>query len=148
MTDLGATVVPAPGCESFNVSTDEYFGCLARNFPQTLWHYTGTCKMGPKSDRMAVVDPQLRVYGVRGLRVIDASIMPRITSGNTNAPVTMIAEKGADLIKADCPKCSKPRRHHFDDHNSPAPTKASYVSNVAAKTVSKTNNIQGSLLHL
>lgn len=65
----------------------------------TIYHMSGSCKMGPAYDPMAVVDPKLRVYGVAGLRVIDASIMPTITNGNINAPVIMIAEKGADLIK-------------------------------------------------
>lgn len=54
--------------------------------------------MGPPTDPLAVVDPKLRVYGIQGLRVIDASIMPQITSGNINAPVIMIGEKGADMI--------------------------------------------------
>lgn len=54
--------------------------------------------MGPSTDPLAVVDPKLRVYGIQGLRVIDASIMPQVTSGNINAPVIMIGEKGADMI--------------------------------------------------
>jgi len=67
-----------------------------RKYAETIWHPVGTCKMG--RDAMAVVDPQLRVYGVAGLRVADASVMPTVPSGNTNASCVMIGEKAADLV--------------------------------------------------
>ncbi|WP_419906123.1 GMC family oxidoreductase [Hoeflea sp.] len=73
-----------------------------RNEASTTWHQCGTCRMG--SDAEAVVDPQLRLNGIECLRVCDASIMPEITSGNTNAPTIMIAEKGADLIRTSAAK--------------------------------------------
>jgi choline dehydrogenase len=79
------------------VQTDEQWLEFARHNGQTTYHVCGTCRMG--HDRMAVVDDQLRVRGIGGLRVIDASIMPTMVSGNTNAAVIMIGEKGADLVK-------------------------------------------------
>lgn len=79
--------------------TDEEVLEWARLNGQTTYHVIGTCKMG--NDPMAVVDDHLRVHGIAGLRVVDASIMPTMVSGNTNAAVIMIAEKGADMIKAD-----------------------------------------------
>lgn len=90
-----------PGCKNFKFGTDKYWECHIRHITMTIYHPVGTAKMGPAWDPEAVVDPRLRIYGVEGLRVIDASIMPTISSGNTNAPVIMIAEKGADLIKQD-----------------------------------------------
>jgi choline dehydrogenase len=80
------------------VQTDAELLQFARETGQTTYHVIGTCKMG--TDPMAVVDDHLRVHGIAGLRVIDASIMPTVPSGNTNAAVIMIAEKGADMIKA------------------------------------------------
>ena len=77
-------------------SSDESILLHIQKQLETVYHPVGTCKMG--NDEMAVVDNELRVRGIEGLRVIDASIMPTIVSGNTNAPVYMIAEKGADLI--------------------------------------------------
>ncbi|WP_428486096.1 GMC family oxidoreductase [Rhodopila sp.] len=80
------------------VQSDAEWLQWARETGQTTYHVIGTCRMGP--DPMAVVDDQLRVHGIAGLRVVDASIMPTVPSGNTNAAVIMIAEKGADLIKS------------------------------------------------
>lgn len=90
---------PVPNCKQIPLYTDEYWNCAIRQYTMTIYHMSCTAKMGPRTDPMAVVDPELRVYGVNGLRVIDASIMPTITSGNINAPVIMIGEKGADLVK-------------------------------------------------
>lgn len=88
-----------PGCSHIQRFTDPFWECMIRHYSVTIYHPVGTCKMGPYWDRAAVVDPQLRVYGIRGLRVIDASIMPKLVGANTNAPAIMIGEKGADLIK-------------------------------------------------
>ncbi len=89
-----AEISPGP-----KVTTDEQLLEHLQKNGNTGWHQCGTCKMG--SDEMAVVDRELRVRGVGRLRVVDASIMPRITSGNTNAPTIMIAEKAADMVRRD-----------------------------------------------
>jgi choline dehydrogenase len=71
-----------------------------RNRADTQYHPVGTCKMGPDSDALAVVDAQLRVKGIAGLRVADASIFPTLIGGNTNAPAMMIGEKVSEMIRA------------------------------------------------
>ena len=88
--------LPGRGAEN-----DEALAEAAGRIGTTIFHPVGTCKMGPAGDPGAVVDARLRVRGVRGLRVVDASIMPTITSGNTNSPTLMIAEKGAAMILQD-----------------------------------------------
>jgi choline dehydrogenase len=86
---------------SASVQTDDEILAYARTYGATIFHPSGTCKMAPANDPAGVVDTRLRVRGVQGLRVIDCSIMPTLVSGNTNAPVVMIAEKAADMIKTD-----------------------------------------------
>jgi choline dehydrogenase len=84
----------------FEPGRDEELERDIRRSSDTEYHPCGTCCMGPQGDRLAVVDAQLRVHGIDALRVVDASIMPELTAGNTNAPTIMIAEKAADLIRA------------------------------------------------
>lgn len=88
--------LPGPECTS-----DEDIVAYLRANGQSMYHPVGTCRMGPERDPAAVVDPRLRVRGVAGLRVVDASVMPTIPSGNTNAPTIMVAEKAADMILED-----------------------------------------------
>ncbi|KAK9506360.1 hypothetical protein O3M35_008312 [Rhynocoris fuscipes] len=92
---------PIRPCAKYGHDTKDYWKCHARHLTISNYHQTSTCKMGPSEDPTSVVDARLRVHGIKGLRVIDASIMPTITSANTNAPTIMIAEKGADMIKND-----------------------------------------------
>lgn len=86
-------------CEDKEHASDDYWKCNFRNFASTLYHPVGTCSMGSDVNQGAVVDDELRVHGVQGLRVMDASVMPKIVGGNTNAPAIMIGEKGADMIR-------------------------------------------------
>ena len=103
-------IMAAPALAPFNprelkpgpqITTEDELQRAAGDLGTTIFHPVGTCKMGPVHDAMAVVDDQLRVHGVGCLRVIDASIMPTITSGNTNAPTVMIAERGAEFIRRE-----------------------------------------------
>lgn len=94
------TPTPLPGCEHLTIKTDEYWECFHRQYSFTVYHPVGTCAMGRKDSKDAVVDSELRVIGTKNLRVVDASIMPRVTTGNTNAPTIMIGEMGANFIKS------------------------------------------------
>ncbi len=106
-TRMARKILEAPAMKKYilkelntaGVESDEQYEAQIRARADTIYHPVGTCKMG--IDEMAVVDPQLRVHGMNGLRVIDASIMPTLISGNTNAPTIMIAEKAADMILND-----------------------------------------------
>jgi choline dehydrogenase len=82
------------------VASDDEWLDFARRRGSTAYHLVGTCKMGPRGERTAVVDPQLRVHGMENLRVVDASVMPQVPSANTLAATLMVAEKAADLIRA------------------------------------------------
>jgi choline dehydrogenase len=102
---IARAIMTAPAMTPFQVSevapgvdrtTDDEILDWVKKAVETTYHPVGTCKMG--SDPMAVVDAQLRVHGIAGLRVADASIMPTLTSGNTNAPSIMIGEKAADMV--------------------------------------------------
>ncbi|OWF43150.1 glucose dehydrogenase [FAD, quinone]-like [Mizuhopecten yessoensis] len=86
-------------CIQHEFRSDEFWECYVRYYTVNTAHATSTCRMGATNDRTAVVDPQLRVKGISSLRVVDASVMRRLPAGNTHAPVTMIAEKAADIIR-------------------------------------------------
>jgi choline dehydrogenase len=90
----GAEIFPGP-----EIRSDEEIDAWVRRAVETCYHPVGTCRMGPATEAGAVVDDLLRVHGLEGLRVVDASVMPAIVSGNTNAPTIMIAEKASDMIR-------------------------------------------------
>jgi choline dehydrogenase len=93
---MEAEIMPGP-----EVTDDAAILAHVRAHGSTIYHPVGTCRMGPASDPLAVTDPAGRVHGIGGLRVVDASLMPRLVSGNTNAPTIMMAEKLSDAILAD-----------------------------------------------
>ena len=94
-----ADVVASETVPGLEAQDDQALTEFARLHTSTVFHPVGTCRMG--IDPQAVVDPRLRVHGIEGLRVVDASVMPKITTGNTNAPTIMIDEKGAAMIRED-----------------------------------------------
>jgi choline dehydrogenase len=85
------------------VNTDDEWLDFARQYGSTAYHLIGTARMGPATDKTSVVDDQLRVHGLQGLRVVDASIMPSMPSANTYSATMMIAEKAADMIRGRAP---------------------------------------------
>ncbi|XP_034477919.1 glucose dehydrogenase [FAD, quinone]-like [Drosophila innubila] len=93
--------IPVPGCESHRFASDDYWRCSIRTLSYTLHHQVATCRMGPASDTTAVVSPQLKVHGMRRLRVVDTSVIPLPPTAHTNAAAFMIGEKAADLIRAE-----------------------------------------------
>jgi choline dehydrogenase-like flavoprotein len=101
---LGArlTNTHLPGCEGFPLKSYEYYECYARHLTMTIYHESGTCTMGKGvGDPKAVVDPRLRVLKTKGLRVVDASIIPEIPNANINSVVYMIADKASEMILED-----------------------------------------------
>jgi choline dehydrogenase-like flavoprotein len=107
LAGYGGRELPA----SANARSDAEIEQFVRDRADTIYHPVGSCRMG--SGEGAVVDAQLRVHGVAGLRVVDASIMPSIVGGNTNAPTIMIAEKAADMIKAAAAAREREAVHNY-----------------------------------
>uniref|UniRef100_A0A1I8N090 Glucose-methanol-choline oxidoreductase N-terminal domain-containing protein n=1 Tax=Musca domestica TaxID=7370 RepID=A0A1I8N090_MUSDO len=104
MRRINATLLQqhVPSCRQYSdITSREYLQCYIRQLTFTIYHQSGTAKMGPPTDSQAVVDPRLRVHGIKKLRVVDASIMPKLVAGHPNGPIFMIAEKAADMIKED-----------------------------------------------
>lgn len=93
--------LPLAACKSMEYQSDEYWRCYASYMTRSMNHQVGTTKMGPSTDKTAVVDSRLRVHGLKRLRVVGSSVMPTTVSAQSNAPTIMIAEKAADFIKED-----------------------------------------------
>lgn len=91
--------IPLDGCTHFEYGTDKYFDCVSRVWTHSVNHSLRANNMGSSGDKAAVVDPEIKAYGIIDLRVFDASVMSFIVSGNVNAATIMRAEKGADMIK-------------------------------------------------
>nr|CAQ19343.1 salicyl alcohol oxidase precursor [Chrysomela tremula] len=103
MQKYNATLVrtPLPGCEDIEFDSDAYWECAIRSIISSLYHQTATCKMGPKNDTEAVVDHKLKVHGIKGLRVIDVSVIPVPMTAHTVAVAYMVGERASDIIKND-----------------------------------------------
>lgn len=98
----GAKIIKVdyPQCRGYAFDTDEYWECGLRTLTATLHHQIATSRMGPPGDSLAVVDPELRVYGLNNLRVVDSGVIPRTISAHTHAPAMAVGEKAADMIKS------------------------------------------------
>ncbi|XP_017065811.1 glucose dehydrogenase [FAD, quinone] [Drosophila eugracilis] len=92
---------PVPGCESFEFASDDYWRCSIRTLSYTLHHQVATCRMGPETDPTTVVNHQLKVHGMKKLRVVDTSVIPVPPTAHTNAAAFMIGEKAADMIRSE-----------------------------------------------
>lgn len=101
--------IPLKDCDQHRYMSDEYWTCYMSHMATTVYHPVGTAKMGSAIDRMSVLDEKLKVRGVKGLRVIDASSFPTQVSGNTNAAVIMVAEHGADIVKDEWTQGDSPK---------------------------------------
>lgn len=119
-------------CAHHVYKSDEYWACMARYFTGTLHHQSGTCKMGPASDPGAVVDPELRVHGLKNLRVVDASIFPKVPGAHLYAPTLMVGEKAADMIKRSW-------QHEQQQQQSSSPTTTSSTTPRSQQSTSTTD---------
>lgn len=99
--------IPFNDCDKNKYDSDEYWICYMSHMATTVYHPVGTAKMGPNSDKNAVVDSELKVKGIQGLRIVDASIFPTQVSSNPNGAVIMVGEKGADLVRLEWLKKEK-----------------------------------------